>query len=126
MTERPDYVALPGGYIRRIRSTSEEPSASLVRWRLAQVRYADGSVQRHLRGSVNDEGRISTRVSGIDLETMQVTTVTGRVYCLAGPPGDDHDASYVYDRWLQACGRTEMKDLSRALLRLRRIRLNLK
>ncbi len=82
-------------------------------------------LQRHVRGAMNGEGRISTRVSAIDLGTMHVTTATGRVYCLAGPPGDDYDASYLYDRWLETCGRTEMKDLSRALLRLRRLRLNL-
>lgn len=74
---------------------------------------------------MNGDGRISTRVSAIDLETMHVTTATGRIYCLDGPPGDDLDAAYLYVLWLESCGRTELTDLSRALLRLRRIRLNL-
>ena len=126
MTARPDYVAMPHGYyVRRVRASSEEPSSTLVRWRLAQVRHADGSVQRHLRGNMNGEGRISTRVSAIDLETMHVTTATGRIYCLDGPPGDDLDAAYLYVLWLESCGRSELKDLSRSMLRLRRIRLNL-
>lgn len=126
MPKRADYVVLADGFVRRVQTAWEEPSVSLVRWRLTRVRHADGSVHRHVMGNGNGEGRISTRLHTIDLDAMSVTTRTGRIYRLLGSTGDDYDAAYLYARWLGTCGRTEIGDLSRALLRLRRIRLNLK
>ena len=117
------FMLLPDGYVRRVQTAWAEPTVRVERWRLTKVRHADGSVQRHVIGSAEGEGRISTRLISFEPITMSLTSSSGRVYCLAGPPGDDFNAANLYQRWLVTCGRTELKDLSGALLRLRNMRL---
>lgn len=117
------FALLPDGYVRRVHTVWAEPDVRVERWRLIKVRHADGSVQRHVIGSADGEGRISTRLVAVEPITMSLTSASGRVYCLAGLPGHDMQAEKLYGCWLATCGRTELKDLSGALLRLRNIRL---
>ena len=118
-----DFIILRDGYLRRVGTPEQEPSPVLVRWRLVQVRHADGSVQRHLYGNVDGEGRITTALTAIDLQTLLVTTSSGRVYAIHGEPRSDYDASSLslYRAWVKFGKRTELKDLTRSLLRLRRM-----
>ena len=121
LTIPPDFILLRDGYLRRVGTPEQEPSPVISRWRLVQVRHADGNVQRHLYGNVEDEGRITTAVTTMDLQTLLVKTSSGRVYAIHGEPRSEYDASSLYRAWLKAGERTELKDLSRSLLRLRRM-----
>ena len=87
-----------------------------------QVRHANGTSARHLVGCSDAIGRLTTAVVSIDLEQMQATTKSGRVYQLSGPPGADPDGMWIYRQWLRVGKRLQEKDLSEALMRLRRLR----
>lgn len=122
MNTRPQTVLLKDGYLHRVQSTDQEPCSDIERWTLVQVRHPDGSVQRHLLGRSDNEGRVTTALVELDLLGMQATTVSGRVYRLVGPPAEDADAQWIYRGWLAMGQRVQQKDLSRALVRLCRMR----
>lgn len=121
MTQTPRSVVLSDGYVDRVDSPEEATITRISSWRFVSVKHPDGTVQRHFVGRANDEGRLSTGVKLLDVRTMRATTESGRVYEVVGAPSDDVDAAYLYAKWLQYGGRTELKDLTGALLRLRRI-----
>ncbi len=110
------------GYLLRIGSVAVEPSSELTAWRLFQVRHANGISARHLVGCSTAIGRLTTAVVAIDLEQMQATTKSGRVYQLVGLPGEDPDGMWIYSQWLTVGKRLQEKDLTKALMRLRRMR----
>ena len=120
MTQTPRTVVLSDGYVRRI-AVQDEAATQISNWRFVAVKHSDCTVQRHLVGRVDSEGRLSTGVHSLNLQTMRATTASGRVYEVVGDPSDDEDAAYLYSKWLKYGGRTELKDLTGALLRLRRI-----
>ena len=116
----PGYVAvyITGG-VHAIPAVSAEPETVLTRWSLRQVIDLEGKRTRHLVGWAVFEGRVCSSIVSLDLAKLHVTTESGRLYHLAGPPGYDSDAEYVFRRWLKYSGRTRPKDLTRSLLRLR-------
>lgn len=110
------------GYLHRIGSIAAEPTSELTEWSLFQVRHANGTSARHLVGCSNAIGRFTTAVVAIDLKQMQATTKSGRVYQLMGPTGADPDGMWIYRQWLRVGKRLQEKDLTEALMRLRRLR----
>lgn len=99
-----------------------QPFAVMTRWRLFQLRGPTGRRSRHLVGSADGEGRVCSALTNIDLVTLTAVSGSGRFYLLEGPPGHDPDAQYVWDAWTRFTGATHVRDITRALLRLRRMR----
>ena len=91
-------------------SASEEPVLTLASWRVYEL--ADGD--RHLVGinERNREGRVSSAVEQLDTHTLTCRTGTGRVYRLAGRPGANLDASYVWDYWRRREGVTSYTEVT--------------
>lgn len=126
MTQAPHaVVVLSDGYLHRPESPLHGSDTRISRWRLVQVKHAGALFQRHLVGLADDEGRVTTAITALNLQTMQAETASGRIYTVFGPPGTDRDAAYVYAKWLEYGEREEMKDLTRALQRLRQMRSSL-
>lgn len=90
-------LAITGG-IWATRPVTEQPALTLKSWSVRQL--ADGG--RHFVGYCpeNREGRVSSAIVEFDRHTRRGRTTTGRVYELAGKPGWDSDAEYVWQRWL--------------------------
>lgn len=74
----------------------EVPAVTLLAW---QVFAVDND--HHLVGWSPRirEGRVTSKVGAFDTDTMTATTRSGRRYELAGPPGFDGDAHYVWESW---------------------------
>ncbi len=83
---------------------------------------AHGFRSRHLVGLADREGRVCSGIVLWDLKNLCATTVSGRVYQLMGPPGWNADADYVFEGWKAVNGCEKVKDMTRALLRLRVMR----
>lgn len=97
--------------IWRVDPTDVEPHTTLVRW---QVMYVVDTEARHLVGWAQDvrEGRVSSPVQSWDPATRQAVTRSGRVYELAGPPGEDSEAQYVWQRWCGMHGHPPWRDVT--------------
>jgi len=108
--------------IHLIGPVSREPVAAMTHWRLFQLRGPTGRRSRHLVGRANGEGRVCSALANINLATLAAVSGSGRFYLLQGPPGHDPDAQYVWDTWSRFTGATHVRDVTRALLRLRRMR----
>jgi hypothetical protein len=89
---------------------AEQPELTLESWSVRQLPSGD----RHFVGwcCENAEGRVSTVVTEFDAQTMRGRTDSGRVYQLAGPPGSDTDAEYVWRRWLRVNKETSWADVA--------------
>ena len=105
-----------------IAPVSVEPLAEMTCWRLFQVRSPAGQRTRHLVGRASGEGRVCSALVSIDVMAMAALTRSGRVYRLRPPTGFDPDAEFVWRVWLGATGSTHVRDVTRALLGLRRLR----
>jgi ATP-dependent Lon protease len=80
----------------------QEPEETLSRWSVREARFDDvNDHSRHLVGYVarKGKGRVSSAIQSFDREKMRITTSSGRVYQLEGPPGFDPDAEYVWAHW---------------------------
>lgn len=95
------------------------PVTDMIRWSVMQVLGKDGNRTRHIVGRVNGHGRMSMPIAQFDLGTLCVTTQSGRIYRLTGPPIPDPDARYVFTSWVRASGAMRSKDMTRALVHLR-------
>jgi hypothetical protein len=107
--------------VHQLAPVAIEPRAVITHWRLVQVHSPDGRRTRHLVGRVDREGRVCSAIVELDAPGMRMTTESGRVYQLEGPPGRDWDGEYVFGRWKAAIGATHTRDLTRALMRLRQM-----
>lgn len=108
--------------IHIIAPVSVQPLAEMTHWRLLQVRSLEGQRTRHLVGRASGEGRVCCALVSIDVMAMTALTRSGRVYRLRPPTGFEPDAEYVWRVWLRATGSSHVKDMTRALLGLRRLR----
>lgn len=109
--------------IRLIGPVSREPVAVMTHWRVFQLRGSStGRRSRHLVSHACVEGRVCSALASLDLLTLTAISGSGRFYRLLGPPGQDQDAQYVWDAWSPFAGATHVRDVMRALLRLRRMR----
>ena len=113
-----DLLQFATGGIHAIAPVSVQPRTEMWRWRLYQVK-AHGVRSRHLVGLADGEGRVCSAIAQWDLKNLCATTASGRVYLLVGPPGWNADADYVFAGWRSVNGCVQVKDMSRALLRLR-------
>lgn len=110
------------GHIHQIVPVSVEPVTVMTQWKLVQITANDGRRFRHLVGRADYEGRVCSAIVSIDLAAMCMTTKSGRVYELEGPPGHDTDADWVFSHWLRRKSIPVFRDMTWALLRLRRRR----
>jgi ATP-dependent Lon protease len=80
----------------------EEPEETISRWSVREAQFdAPHDQSRHLVGYVarKGKGRVTSAIQSFDRDTMRIQTRSGRVYQLAGPPGFDPDAEYVWAHW---------------------------
>ena len=98
-------------YIWNAASVEETPVVRLSRW---SVREVQPRATRHLLGHnlTEREGRVSSTITEYDAERHRVTTESGRVYELVGPPGQDSDAEGVWRSWLRCVGLEEASSWS--------------
>ena len=113
-----DILQFATGGIHAISPVSIQPWTEMWRWRLYQVK-AHGIRSRHLVGLADGEGRVCSGIVQWDLRSLCATTSSGRVYQLVGPPDWNADADYVFGRWKAVNGCEKVKQMTRALLRLR-------
>lgn len=89
----------------RIESVKDRPSVTLDSWSVHDVPlYGDDRPwTRHFVGYSRDDqqGQVSSPVESFDPATGCGVTRSGRVYRLAGRPGGDADADYVWRQWKQ-------------------------
>ena len=108
--------------IEPIEPVSVQPFSVMTHWRLFQVRGSLGSRSRHLVGRAGGEGRVCTALTSLDLTSLTAVSGSGRFYRLEGQPGQDPDATYVWEQWTRLNWTRHIRDITRALFRLRSLR----
>jgi hypothetical protein len=101
-------------------STSHDdcaPEIALSRWTI--VRDAHGALHVVGWNIAAGEGRASSAVVRVDLESRRLTTLSGRVYFLEGPPSPDPDGLYVWKCWCALLGAKNWTDVTQELLAAR-------
>ena len=97
--------------IWRPADVTQEPETKLVDWQVYKVYLEQlGEYTMHFNGYTLDaygEGRVCSPVVEFDKNTMRGVTKSGRIYELVGAPGFNHDADYVWCRWLGLNGSLE-------------------
>lgn len=79
---------------RPARTVHEEPRLTMLAWRFFAFEDERGAAAIMLVGRVleTNTSRVTSPVVAIDLAARMVTTRSGRVYDLPGPPGHDERA----------------------------------
>jgi hypothetical protein len=80
----------------------QEPEETISRWSIREAQFDDSNDQsRHLVGYIarKGKGRVTSAIQSFDRDKMRITTASGRVYQLQGPPGFDPDGEYVWSHW---------------------------
>lgn len=112
-------------YARNSPNVQDEPATVLTNWRIMRVWNLDASGKRslHLTGSTpTTNGRVTTELVSCEMTRMQATTRSGRLYLLAGEPGDGKMAEIATTVWLRdTSGVMRHKDVTSAYLRLRKL-----
>ena len=108
--------------IHPIEPVSVQPFSVMTHWRIFQVWGPTGRRSRHLVGRASGEVRVCIALAKLDLASLMAVSGSGRFYRLKGPPGQNPDATYVWEQWTRLNRATHMRDMTRALLRLRRLR----
>lgn len=92
------------------RPVGMEPVIHLVRWRVFE---ADDSTRHFVGWAIEGmSGRVSSAIQEFDAARGEGRTQSGRVYRLEGPPGEDGDASYTWNRWCELNSVTSVRDVS--------------
>ncbi|MCF6203437.1 MAG: hypothetical protein L3J59_07170 [Methylococcaceae bacterium] len=92
-----------------IESVEKEPTVDVVNWSVHRVTFFNGDKSEHLLGFVPDkQGRVTSAIQSFNADTRKITTASGRVYTLVGPPGECEDAAYVWQYWKNMNG--DVKD----------------
>ena len=85
-----------------IESVEKEPRVDIVNWQIHQVTFFNEDKSEHLMGFVpKKKGRVTSAIQVFEPETRRITTFSGRVYTLIGPPGHCKDAAYVWHLWIK-------------------------
>lgn len=105
-----------------IESVEEVPELTLKAWRVFEVPL-DGEGQdwtRHFVGYAVElhQGQVCSPVQAFDPTTRCGATRSGRIYRLAGRPGHDADALYVWGRWKAINEMTQERDVTDAVARM--------
>lgn len=116
------FAALVSGGIHRIQPVAREPETGISQWAMVLVTDAHGHKTRHLVGSANGEGRVTSPIKAIDTARRTATSESGRLYRLLGDSGSDSDARYVFANWLRLTQTRVVRDVTPALERLLRAR----
>jgi len=77
---------------------TDETHVTMTSWGVHEVNFSDGTT-RHLVGSVNGEGRVSSAIQSYDPQEKQLITKSGKVYVVQGKPGTTANAVYVWQSW---------------------------
>jgi ATP-dependent Lon protease len=88
--------------IFKVSPVQQEPETVITRWSVREARFDDPNDQsRHVVGYVARQGtgRVTSAIQSFDRDHQRITTSSGRVYQLEGPPGFDPDAEYVWAQW---------------------------
>ena len=92
-----------------------ETKVQMSAWSVREVSSPlDDETTQHLVGVVDGLGRVCSPIQEFDRETMTVTTRSGKLYELIGPPGVDIDAEYVFKNWCRMNGVTELINVTAA------------
>ncbi len=112
------HITYIPGYIRMI---SMIACATLIEnWSLVTIQNAKGCLTRHVHGRVEIEGRYSTALVEIDLNTLTVETSPDRMDELIGPPGRDDDSQWLMGLAHTARGYRLIKNHLWSIMRLLR------
>ena len=87
-----------------------ETKVQMSMWSVREVSspFLEETTQ-HLVGVVDGLGRVCSPIQEFDRETMTVTTRSGKLYELIGPPGDGVDSQYVFGQW---CDMNQIDDVT--------------
>lgn len=99
-------------------SAVDQPSVVLSDWMAFEVLIPRiGKATMHVAGWASDEAgaRVSSPVLSVDVVKRCVTTRSGRVYGLAGPPTAHPDVTYLVDQWVEGYGAEAFAETSRDL-----------
>lgn len=101
---------LSAGGVWRVAGVAQQPSLTLVRWKIFQLANGD----RHFCGWAvqNREGRASTAIQTFDVCAMRGQTSSGRVYQLYGPPSEDAEGLHVWSTWARINSAESWSDVS--------------
>ena len=79
-------------------SVEDQPTVTLVRWRVLRVKVKKVSIDLVLGWCLEDgHARMSTPIRQHDAKTRTLTTKSGRVYVVEGAPDYDDDAQYILE-----------------------------
>lgn len=94
-------LSITGG-VHALPDVDVEPSVSLIQWSIRECDRADGTRTQHLVGydTYGREGRVSSTIVELNVDSRTARTKSGRVYSLKGDPGQHSDAEYVWQTWL--------------------------
>ena len=92
----------------------EQPALTLEHWR---VFLAAGNCHVVAWCVENEDGRVTSPVDKFDAARRLAITKSGRIYKLSGPPGDNGDADYTWQRWKHLLRIQEVRDVTNDVLR---------
>jgi hypothetical protein len=108
-------IGVAGGLTKQP-DVNQMPFASMDPWRAFKT--SSGAI--HLVGYCLErgEGRASSAIVCIDATARRCLTASGRTYCLVGKPRYNGDAEFVWGRFKEINGLTEVLDISETLFKL--------
>ena len=79
-------------------SVEDQPIVTLIRWRVLRLKAKKVSIDLVLGWCLEDgHARMSTPIKQHDAKARTLTTKSGRVYVVEGPPDYDDDAQYILE-----------------------------
>lgn len=80
-------------------SFEDQPTVTLIRWRVLRLRAKRLSIDLVLGWCLEDgHARMSTPILQHDAQSRTLTTRSGRVYTVEGPSDYDDDAQYILEQ----------------------------
>lgn len=84
--------------IWRMPSVEDQPTVTLVRWRVLRLQVKKMSIDLVLGWCLEDgHARMSTPIRQHDAKARTLTTQSGRVYVVEGAPDYDDEAQYILE-----------------------------
>jgi hypothetical protein len=77
---------------------------SMIQWTVREVEFKEHGVSRHLCGIVNNYGRVCSPLQSFNEDTNTFTSRSGKIYNVAGDPGHNSEAEYVWNQWCRMNG----------------------
>lgn len=79
-------------------SVEDQPTVTLIRWRVLRFKVKKASIDLVLGWCLEDaHARMSTPIVDHNEKTRALTTKSGRVYVVEGPHDYDDDAQYILE-----------------------------